>query len=95
MEKMETRKVKKMERVEIMEILKTVLYEKIGEMMGIEKEDMTDSMSFEDMGMDSLDLVEVVMEIEKRMNVVIPDDKLDYVTRIGEMVDVIYKIVNE
>lgn len=95
MEKMETRKVKKMERVKIMEILKTVLYEKIGEMMGIEKEDMTDSMSFEDMGMDSLDFVEVVMEMEKRLNVVIPDDKLDYVTRIGEMADVIYKIVNE
>lgn len=95
MEKMETRKVKKMERVEIMEILKTVLYEKIGGMMGIEKEDMTDSMSFEDMGMDSLDLVEVIMETEKELGILVPDDEMYNIKSIGDMVNMIYKIANK
>lgn len=93
---METKKEKKMERTEIAEILKTVLYEKIGEMMRIKKEDMKDDMHlFEDMGMDSLDFVEVIMEMEKELGIVIPDDNLDHVTRIGELVDVMYEIVND
>lgn len=93
---METKKEKKMERTEIAEILKTVLYEKIGEMMRIKKEDMKDDMHlFEDMRMDPLDFVEVIMEMEKELGIVIPDDNLDHVTRIGELVDVIYKIVND
>lgn len=93
---METKKEKKMERTEIAEILKTVLYEKIGEMMRIKKEDMKDDMHlFEDMRMDSLDFVEVIMEMEKELGIVIPDDNLDHVTRIGELVDVMYEIVND
>lgn len=93
---METKKEKKMERTEIAEILKTVLYEKIGEMMRIKKEDMKDDMHlFEDTGMDSLDFVEVIMEMEKELGIVIPDDNLDHVTRIGELVDVMYEIVND
>lgn len=93
---METKKEKKMERTEIAEILKTVLYEKIGEMMRIKKEDMKDDMHlFEDMRMDPLDFVEVIMEMEKESGIVIPDDNLDHVTRIGELVDVMYEIVND
>lgn len=96
MKKMETRKVKKMERGEIMGILKTVLYEKIGGITEIEEKDMTDGMSFfKDMGMDSLDFVEVIMDMEKELDIVIPDDNLDHVTRIGELVDVMYEIVND
>jgi acyl carrier protein len=43
--------------------------------LGVEREKLTDSASFiEDLGADSLDIVELVMEFEKEFNIDIPDE---------------------
>jgi len=43
--------------------------------LGVEREKLTDDASFiEDLGADSLDIVELVMEFEKEFNIDIPDE---------------------
>jgi len=43
--------------------------------LGVERDKLTDGASFiEDLGADSLDIVELVMEFEKEFNVDIPDE---------------------
>ncbi len=43
--------------------------------LGVEREKLTDEASFiEDLGADSLDIVELVMEFEKEFNIDIPDE---------------------
>lgn len=43
------------------------------------------------LGLDSLDLVELVMEIEDELNVKIPDEKLNNIKTISDLL----KIINE
>ncbi|MDK2819241.1 MAG: acyl carrier protein [Mycoplasmataceae bacterium] len=41
------------------------------------------------LGFDSLDLVELVMEIEEELNVKIPDDKLSNIKTIGDLLIIV------
>ncbi len=48
---------------------------------------------FEDLGWDSLDVVECTMEIEEEFGVSVPDDLSERVRTIGEMVDGVLSLV--
>ena len=85
-----------MERKEVEKIVKETIFEKMGEFTGlnhaaeINNEDDLET----DMGMDFLDFVEVVMGIEEKMNIRIPDDvfgdkSVDELT-VGIFVDMLY-----
>ena len=85
-----------MERKEVEKIVKETIFEKMGEFTGlnhaaeINNEDDLET----DMGMDFLDFVEVVMGIEEKMNMRIPDDvfgdkSVDELT-VGIFVDMLY-----
>lgn len=85
-----------MERKEVEKVVKETIFEKMGEFTGlnhaaeINNEDDLET----DMGMDSLDFVEVVMGIEERMDIRIPDDvfgdkSVDELT-VGIFVDMLY-----
>ena len=57
-----------------MENLENKIKEIIVDKLGIEESEITDSASFtNDLGADSLDTVELIMEFEKEFNVSIPD----------------------
>lgn len=45
-----------------------------------------------DLGMDSLDVVELILYVEKKYEITIPDEQLEKVTTLNEMVEVIYNI---
>lgn len=49
--------------------------------------------SFEDMGMDSLDKIELLMDLEDEFGIDIPDDTMSYLETFGEIVDYIEKHV--
>jgi acyl carrier protein len=55
--------------------------------LGVEREKLTDEASFiEDLGADSLDIVELVMEGEKVVNIDIPDEEAETLRTVGDAV---------
>jgi acyl carrier protein len=53
--------------------------------LGVEREKLTDNASFiEDLGADSLDIVELVMEFEKEFNIDIPDEDAEKLRTVGD-----------
>ena len=55
--------------------------------LGVEREKLTDQASFiEDLGADSLDIVELVMEFEKEFNIDIPDEDAEKLRTVGEAI---------
>jgi acyl carrier protein len=71
-------------REEILEQVKGALSEKLG----IEESEITEEASFEeDLGADSLDLVEVVMDLEDQFGLKIPDDDARGLTTVGKAID--------
>ena len=55
--------------------------------LGVERDKMTDEASFiEDLGADSLDIVELVMEFEKEFNIDIPDEDAENLRTVGDAV---------
>ena len=55
--------------------------------LGVERDKMTDEASFiEDLGADSLDIVELVMEFEKEFNIDIPDEDAEKLRTVGDAI---------
>ncbi len=62
----------------------------VGENLGVNKEQVTRQTSFhEDLGADSLDIVELVMELEEEFDITIPDDQAEKIKTVGEAIDYI------
>ncbi len=58
--------------------------------LGVEREKLTDDASFiEDLGADSLDIVELVMAFEEEFGVEIPDDAAEKITTVKDAIDYI------
>jgi acyl carrier protein len=56
--------------------------------LGVEREKLTNEASFiEDLGADSLDIVELVMEFEKEFNVDIPDEDAEKLRTVGDAIN--------
>ena len=55
--------------------------------LGVEMEKVTDEASFvEDLGADSLDIVELVMELEEEFGVEIPDEDAEQMQTVGDAI---------
>jgi len=64
--------------------------ELVCEHLGVGKEQVTRQTSFqEDIGADSLDLVELIMGLEEEFEITIPDDQADKIKTVGEAIDYI------
>jgi acyl carrier protein len=60
------------------------------ENLGVNKEQVNRSTSFtEDIGADSLDIVELVMELEEEFEITIPDEQAEKIKTVGEAIDYI------
>jgi acyl carrier protein len=60
--------------------------------LGVSKEQVTRNTSFqEDVGADSLDIVELVMELEEEFEITIPDEEAEKIKTVGEAIDYIEK----
>lgn len=58
--------------------------------LGVEEAEVTNEASFtNDLGADSLDTVELIMEFEKEFNIAIPDDQAEKISTVGQAVDYI------
>lgn len=64
----------------------------IANQMGIEKDKITIETSFvNDLGADSLDTVELVMELEEEFDITIPDEEAEKIQTVGQAIDYIKK----
>lgn len=58
------------------------------EQLGVGPDEVTETSSFqEDLNADSLDLVELIMEMEDRFQLKIPDDEAEKIRTVGQAVD--------
>lgn len=62
----------------------------IVEQLGVEEGDVTLEASFiDDLGADSLDIVELIMALEEEFDLEIPDSEAEKITTVGSVVDYI------
>jgi acyl carrier protein len=62
----------------------------VAEQLGVDKDKITTETSFvNDLGADSLDTVELVMELEEEFDINIPDDAAEKIQTVGQAVEYI------
>jgi len=71
-----------------------MVFEKVKEIiidqLGVEEEDVTMEASFiDDLGADSLDIVELIMALEEEFDLEIPDEEAEKIAAVGDVVDYI------
>ena len=72
--------------------IETKVREKISEQLGVAADEVTPEASFiEDLGADSLDIVELVMAFEEEFGCEIPDDAAETILTVGDAVKFLEK----
>ena len=65
----------------------TKVKEIIVDKLGVDESEVTPEASFtNDLGADSLDTVELIMEFEKEFNIGIPDDQAEKISTVGDAI---------
>ncbi|MBQ9591440.1 MAG: acyl carrier protein [Paludibacteraceae bacterium] len=71
-----------MEKAEISEKVKAIIVDKLG----VEASEVTPEASFSnDLGADSLDTVELIMELEKEFGISVPEDQADKLQTVADV----------
>jgi acyl carrier protein len=71
---------------DVAEKVKAIIVDKLG----VDESEVTNTASFtNDLGADSLDTVELIMEFEKEFDIQIPDDKAEAIATVGDAVSFI------
>lgn len=76
------------------------MYEKIrsflSEQLGIDPAEIRpESNVIEDLGADSLDLVEMLTEMENEYNIIITDERVRELTTVGEIANFLEELINK
>lgn len=76
---------------DIQERIKSIIVDKLG----VEEDEVIEGATlFEDLGADSLDTVELIMEFEKTFNIKIPDEVSDKIKSVGNIYETVEELVN-
>jgi acyl carrier protein len=76
-------KIKNTFMSEIANRVKKIIVDKLG----VDESEVTPEASFtNDLGADSLDTVELIMEFEKEFNISIPDEQAETITTVGQAI---------
>jgi acyl carrier protein len=75
----------------VAERVKRIIVDKLG----VDETEVTPEANFiQDLGADSLDTVELIMEFEKEFDVSIPDEQAEKITTVGQAVEYLEAHVN-
>lgn len=67
----------------------------VSEVLGIGSERITSADTFDDLYADSLDLIDITIECEKEFSYPIPDDKVQNLKTVGDLVNLIKDLDNK
>ena len=68
--------------------IETKVYSIIEEKLGVNEDEISRDASFtDDLGADSLDTVELIMEFEKEFDITIPDEEAEDIQTVGNAID--------
>jgi acyl carrier protein len=68
--------------------VKSIIIDKLG----VDEKEVSEDKSFtNDLGADSLDTVELIMEFEKEFNIAIPDEEAEKIATVGQAINYIEK----
>lgn len=77
--------------ININERIKNIIVEKLG----VSEDDVTNEANLmEDLGADSLDTVELIMEFEKIFDIKISDDMSDKIKTVGDICNTVEELMN-
>lgn len=80
-----------MTKQQILQDIQTIIEDRIG----LDPQDVKMESNFtNDLGFDSLDSIEVLMDIEIKYKILIPDLELEKVNTVSEIVDLVYSKIN-
>ena len=73
-----------MEREEIVNKVYFILIDKLG----VDSEEVTETADLRnDLGMDSLDAIELIMDFEKEYSIFIPEDEVEKIKTVGDIIN--------
>ena len=75
----------------IFEKLKAIVVDKLS----VDENEVTMGATFEDLGADSLDIVEIVMALEEEFDIEISDDEAEQAKTVGDVVNYLVTVVGE
>jgi len=75
----------------IFEKLKEIIVDKLS----VDENEVTLDSSFEDLGADSLDIVEIVMALEEEFDIEISDDEAEQAKTVGDVVNYLTAQIGE
>ncbi|WP_312650055.1 acyl carrier protein [Proteiniclasticum sp.] len=75
----------------IFEKLQAIIVDKLS----VDADEVTLDSTFEDLGADSLDIVEIVMALEEEFDIEISDDEAEQAKSVGDVVNYLSTVVGE
>jgi acyl carrier protein len=76
--------------------IESIVKEIIVEQLDVKPEDVSEAKTFtEDLGADSLAIVELVLALEEKFEVKIPDDEVDKIKTVGDAIAFIKQHANQ
>ena len=72
-----------------------ILKEVIADVLNVDKGEISIATTFtDDLGADSLDVFQIIMEIEEKLKIEVNTDEAEKIVTVGDAVDLIKKTVN-
>lgn len=70
-----------------MSLLRTALLEIISDEVGILEEDLKPELQLENLGLDSLEFIHLIQEIERETGIRIPDERISSLNTVGDLLE--------
>ena len=71
------------------------LFKLMAEQLGKTISEIKLESTFEDLGADSLDVVEIALAVEDEYEIEIPDDSAEGINTVGDIIAIVEKLVNK
>lgn len=75
--------------------IKNKIYDILEEKLGLISSEINDESNLiEDLGADSLDAVDIIMEVEKVFNIPIPDDDVEKINTVQDLITIVEQTIS-